>query len=166
MPKNAVSDWSTTAASNTDIGGISLDEGVMAVTDVNNALREMMEQIAVWYAARFTDPTITGTITEDIYTITDGAAFEIDPGNGSMQFVTLGASRTPKATNFANGEAITLFVNDGSGYSITWTDTTFGPSGIVWKDGSAATLDTTNWTAIVLFKFSNQVYGVPAGAFA
>lgn len=163
MPKNAVSDWSTTAADNTDIGGINIAAGQMAVSDTDNALREMMEQIAVWYAARFTDPALTGTILEDIYTITDGAAFEIDPGNGSMQFVTLGASRTPKATNFANGEAITLFVNDGAGYSITWTDTTFGPSGIDWKDEEAATLHTTRWTAIVLFKEDGQIHGSPAG---
>jgi hypothetical protein len=42
-----------------------------------------------------TDPSIVGCILEDVYTITDGAAFEIDPGNGSVQFITLTASRTP-----------------------------------------------------------------------
>lgn len=45
MAKNAVSDWDTTPANNTDIGGISLAEGVMAVSSVNNAMREMMAQI-------------------------------------------------------------------------------------------------------------------------
>jgi hypothetical protein len=80
-----------------------------------------------------TDPALIGTITEDVYTITDGAAFEIDPGNGSVQLITLGASRTPKATNFASGESITLMVDDGSAYTLTWTDATFGGSGVVWK---------------------------------
>jgi hypothetical protein len=65
-------------------------------------------------AKTLTDPAIIGTILEDVFTITDGAAFEVDPGDGSIQLITLGASRTPKATNFAAGESITLMVDDGS----------------------------------------------------
>ncbi|MBO7964010.1 hypothetical protein, partial [Pseudomonas aeruginosa] len=127
-------------------------------------IREMMAQIAVWYAARWTDPAITGAILEDIYTITDGAAFEIDPGNGTIQKIVLGASRTPKATNFANGESILLLVDDGTSYTLTWTDATFGT--IDWKDGAAApTLDATKLTAIILWKFNGRIYGVSAGAY-
>lgn len=112
-----------------------------------------------------TDPAITGTILEDIFTITDGAAFEIDPGNGSIQLITLGANRTPKATNMAAGEAVTLMVDDGSAYTLTWTDSTFGGSGVVWKTdgGVAPTLNTTGYTAIVLWKVSTQVYGARVG---
>jgi hypothetical protein len=112
-----------------------------------------------------TDPSITGTILEDVFTITDGAAFEIDPGNGSVQLITLGASRTPKATNFAAGEAVTLMVDDGSAYTLTWTDATWGGSGVVWKtdSGSAPTLNTTGYTAIILWKVSTQVYGARVG---
>jgi hypothetical protein len=112
-----------------------------------------------------TDPAIIGTILEDVYTITDGAAFEIDPGNGSIQLITLGASRTPKATNFANGEAITLMVDDGTAYALTWTDATFGGSGVVWEtdSGSAPTLTTTGYTTIVLWKVGGQVYGARVG---
>lgn len=112
-----------------------------------------------------TDPAITGTILEDIYTISDGAAFEIDPGNGSVQLITLGASRTPKATNMAAGEAVTLMVDDGSAYTLTWTDSTFGGSGVVWKTdgGVAPTLNTTGYTVIVLWKVSTQVYGARVG---
>jgi hypothetical protein len=111
-----------------------------------------------------TDPIITGTILEDVYTITDGAAFEIDPGNGSVQLITLGANRTPKATNFAAGEAITLMVLDGTAYTLTWTDATFGGSGVVWVGGTAPTLDTTKYTVIELWKVSTQVYGASVGA--
>jgi len=112
-----------------------------------------------------TDPAITGTILEDVYTITDGAAFEIDPGNGSIQLITLGASRTPKATNFAAGEAVTLMVDDGTAYSLTWTDSTFGGSGVVWKTdaGVAPSLVSTGYTVIVLWKVSTQVYGARVG---
>lgn len=112
-----------------------------------------------------TDPVITGTILEDIFTITDGAAFEIDPSNGSIQLITLGASRTPKATNFVNGESVTLMVNDGTAYTLTWTDATFGGSGVVWKTnaGVAPTLNTTGFTVIVLWKVGGQVYGSRVG---
>ena len=112
-----------------------------------------------------TDPAIIGTILEDIFTITDGAAFEIDPGNGSIQLITLGASRTPKATNFANGESVVLMVDDGSAYTLTWTDATFGGSGVVWKTnaGAAPTLNTTGYTVIVLWEVAGQVYGARVG---
>ena len=112
-----------------------------------------------------TDPAIIGTILEDVFTITDGAAFEIDPGNGSIQLITLGASRTPKATNFVAGESVTLMVDDGTAYTLTWSDSTFGGSGVVWKtdSGSAPTLNTTGYTVIVLWKVSTQVYGARVG---
>jgi len=112
-----------------------------------------------------TDPAIIGTILEDIFTITDGAAFEIDPGNGSIQLITLGASRTPKATNFANGESVVLMVDDGSAATLTWTDSTFGGSGVVWKTnaGAAPTLNTTGYTVIVLWEVAGQVYGARVG---
>lgn len=44
MSKLSVSDWDTTAANNTDVGGISIAEGC-AMANLNNAMREMMAQI-------------------------------------------------------------------------------------------------------------------------
>ena len=113
-----------------------------------------------------TDPAIVGTILEDVYTITDGAAFEVDPGNGSIQLITLGANRTPKATNFAAGEAVTLMVNDGTAYTLTWTDATWGSGGVIWTGGSAPTLATSGYTVIQFWKVSTQVYGAFVGAVA
>ena len=112
-----------------------------------------------------TDPAIIGTILEDIFTITDAAAFEIDPSNGSIQLITLGASRTPKCTNMVAGEAVTLMIDDGTAYTITWTDATWGTGGVVWKTnaGAAPTLNTTGYTVIVLWKVSTQVYGARVG---
>ena len=107
------------------------------------------------------DPLVTGTILEDVYTITDGAAFEIDPGNGSVQLITLGASRTPAATNFAAGESVTLMVADGTAYTITWTTV-----GVVWVGGSAPTLATTGYTVIELWKVGSTIYGAYVGAVA
>ena len=113
-----------------------------------------------------TDPAIIGTILEDVYTITDGAAFEVDPGNGSIKLITLGANRTPKATNFAAGEAVTLMVNDGSAYTLTWTDATWGSSGVTWVGGSAPTLETSGYTVIQFWKVASTVYGALVGGVA
>jgi len=110
-----------------------------------------------------TDPAIIGTILEDIFTITDAAAFEVDPGNGSIQLITLGASRTPKCTNFVAGESVTLMVNDGTAYTITWTDATWGTGGVIWKGGTAPTLATTGFSVIQFWKVSTQVYGASVG---
>ena len=112
-----------------------------------------------------TDPAITGTILEDVFTIIDAAGFSVDPGNGSIQTITLGASRTPVATNFLAGEAITLMVNDGTAYTITWNSATWGGSGVVWatNSGTAPTLATTGFTTIVLWKVGTQVYGARVG---
>jgi len=113
-----------------------------------------------------TDPAITGTILEDIFTITDGAAFEVDPGNGSVQLITLGASRTPKATNFLAGESVTLMVDDGTAYTLTWTDSTWGTGGVTWVGGSAPTLATSGYTVIQLWKVGTKVYGANVGSVA
>ena len=113
-----------------------------------------------------TDPALIGTILEDVFTITDGAAFEIDPANGSIQIIVLGASRTPKGTNFLAGEAITLLVDDGSAYTITWTDSTFGTGGITWVGGTAPTLSTSGYTVIELWKVGTKVYGASIGGVA
>lgn len=45
MTKSAVTDWSTTAANNTDVGGINI-QGSAPVSNFDNAVREIMAQIA------------------------------------------------------------------------------------------------------------------------
>ena len=107
-----------------------------------------------------TNKTITGT-KETVYTITDGAAFEIDPANGGIQTITLGASRTPAATNFAAGQSVTLMINDGTAYTITWT--TVNPT---WVGGSAPTLATSGYTVLEFWKVGTTIYGAYVGAVA
>ena len=106
--------------------------------------------------------TLAGT-RESIFTITDTAAFEVNPANGGIQTITLGASRTPKATSFTSGQSVTLLVDDGSAYSITWTDTTWGTSGVTWVGGTAPVLATTGFTVLEFWKVGTQVYGALVG---
>jgi len=99
--------------------------------------------------------TITGT-KETVFTVTDGASVDLDPANGGIQTWTLGASRTPTATNFTAAQSMTLLVDDGTAYTITWTTI-----GVTWLDAAGApTLQTTGYTIIELFKVGSTVYGL------
>jgi hypothetical protein len=105
-----------------------------------------------------TNPTMIGTLIENVYTITDGAGFAINPDNGSIQLVTLGASRTPTVSNFNAGEAVTLMINDGASYTITWTTI-----GVIWVGGTSPTLATTGYTVIELWRVGSTYYGALVG---
>lgn len=101
-----------------------------------------------------------GNYTETVFAITDGATVNLDPNNGPIQTWTLGASRTPGQVNWAAGQSITLMVDDGSAFAITWTTLA-----VVWETdaGSAPTLATTGFTVIVLWKVGTTIYGARVG---
>lgn len=143
-----------------DLGSASSQDTGYFLTDTGQFLTDTGQFLSSSNAS-LTDPVITGCILEDVFTITDGAGFEIDPGNGSIQFVTLGASRTPQATNFQNGESVTLRIADGSAFTITWSTV-----GVVWKDAAAPTLATSGYTEVHLEKADNVIRGVHVGDFA
>jgi len=110
-----------------------------------------------------TQIVIASEFTDTVHTITDGAAFEIDPGNGSIQVVTLGANRTPAATNFDAGQTVLLGINDGSDYTIDWT--TVNPTWTkVGGTATAPTLATTGYTWILLWKVSTTIYATEVGS--
>jgi hypothetical protein len=106
-----------------------------------------------------TNKTI-GDIKETTFTITDTAGFEINPANGPIQTITLGANRTPVATNFSSGQSVKLKIDDGTAFSITWTTIA-----VVWmgqtagSSGTAPALGATGWTHIELWKEGSIVYG-------
>jgi hypothetical protein len=98
--------------------------------------------------------------TEEVFAITDGTTVNLDPNNGSIQTWTLGANRTPGQANWAAGQSITLLIDDGTARTITWTTLA-----VVWKTdgGSAPTLNTTGFTAIILWKVGTTIYGARVG---
>ncbi len=99
---------------------------------------------------------------DTVYAITDGAEFAIDPENGAVQTVTLGASRTPVLANFSSGQTVVLGINDGTAYAVTWTSIapTWVRSG---GAGSAPTLHTTDYTWVLLWKVGSTVYAAEIG---
>lgn len=78
MAKNSVDDWSATAASNTDVGGINI-QGSAPVSNFDNALREIMAQIAASPLSSVQTqldaklPLVGGTITGQLLIGTAGS---------------------------------------------------------------------------------------------
>lgn len=105
----------------------------------------------------WTNPVITGTITEDVFAITDGASVAINPEDGSIQTWTLGANRTPTITMVA-GQSVTLMIADGTAYTVNWSS--IAP---VWSGGSAPTLPTTGYAVIEVWKVGGVIYMAHVG---
>ena len=102
------------------------------------------------------DPIITGTVVEDVFALT-GTTPALDPSNGSIQTWTLTGASTP-TDSLSAGEAITLIVDDGTAYEITWPTPTW-----VNNAGAAPTLATDVPTVIALWKVSTTLYGALVG---
>ena len=75
MPKDKLTDYSATNASNTDVGGVNIDEGMLP-SAVNNSIRELMTHLK-----NFSDGTdaidaltVTGDLTVDTNTLHVDAA--------------------------------------------------------------------------------------------
>jgi hypothetical protein len=118
--------------------------------------------VAPGTATTFTAQQTFKEVKDTVHTITDGAGFEIDPANGSIQVVTLGASRTPAATNFEAGQVVLLGIDDGTAYTITWS--TVNPTWVkAGGTASAPTLATTGYTWIMLWKVASTVYASEVG---
>lgn len=101
-------------------------------------------------------PTMTGTIVEDVYAIS-GTTPSLEPDNGSVQTHTL-TGNTTYSDGFTAGEAITLMIDDGTAYTVTWPTMTW-----VNNAGSAPTLATSGYTVIALWKVSTTLYGALVG---
>ena len=138
---------SDTSLTRTGAGVIAV-EGVEVTT--NTATQTLTNKT-------LTDPTITGTIVEDVYAIS-GTTPALDPANGSIQTWTLSANSTP-TDSLSAGEAITLMIDDGTAYTVTWPTMTWVNNG-----GSAPSpLATTGYTVVALWKVSTTLYGALVG---
>lgn len=112
----------------------------------------------------FNSPIFTGTAVETVYnwaSTTGAVTTELEPGNGTIQTLTLTGNITSLTNNMAAGETITIIIDDGTSYTITWPT---GPT-IVWVNngGSAPTLSTTDKTVVTLWKVGSTTYGALIG---
>jgi hypothetical protein len=91
----------------------------------------------------------TGTLSGTTPTL------EVGSSGQTVYEWTLSGNSTP-TDSLADGESLTLLIDDGTAYTITWPT-------MEWVGGSAPTLDTTNTTIVVLVKVGTTLIGVSPG---
>ncbi len=103
--------------------------------------------------------TLNDGYTEEVFAVT-GTTPALSPTNGSIQTWTLTASSTPTAGTWADGQSMTLMINDGTAYTVTWTSLA-----VTWKTdgGVAPTLNLTGFTVIQLWEVGSVIYGARVG---
>lgn len=126
MTISAFSQWSTTASLNIDLNNIPLDSAVMLASEVDDAFRELMKQLATARtdAAAFRANT-TGRLldTDGVWgaaaevTLTDAATISVNMSSFINAKVTLGGNRTlgqPSNTKVGQTGFIRI-IQDGTG---------------------------------------------------
>ena len=124
--KDKLTDYDPIAVNNTDIGGISLAEGVMVPSDLNNALREVMSHLA-----DFAD----GTTGVDVLTLQD------DDASASIKIQAPSAVTTTTTFTLPDGDGSNgqVIATNGSG-TLAWTTISEFtlPSGLIFPYGGAS----------------------------
>jgi hypothetical protein len=145
MAKNKISEWSSTPASNTDVGGINIAEG-MAPSDVNNAMREMMAQIKDQQAGLDGDNlTVGGNLTVNGASNFTGAVtvdnLVVNGNLSSDSEITLSNKLKVARTNFSGTGSITG----------TTLDITVATSGALYVGSLLTGTGVTDGTTISAF---------------
>lgn len=141
MAKTKISEFSTTAADNTDITNINIAEGC-SPANLNNAVRSLMALLKDQQTGSSGDPfTVAGTLVASGQALASGTlnvtgAFQLDGTAGASGQILLsaGGSNTPTWGNAFVAGMIMLW--SGSSASI--------PSGWLLCDGSNSTPDLRN----------------------
>jgi hypothetical protein len=168
LTSNGTTWTSTTPSSQAYPGvGIALSTGTAwntSITDSAGLAAALGDETGSGAAVFGTAPTLSGpTIndgyTEEIFAVT-GTTPALSPTNGSIQTWTLSGNSTPTAGTWANGQSLTLMIDDGTAFTVTWSSLA-----VTWKTngGSAPTLQTTGVTAIQLWKVGDVIYGARVG---
>jgi microcystin-dependent protein len=137
MAKNKISEYSATAANNTDIGGINIAEGC-APSGINNAIRELMAQLKDQQVGTDGDNFTVG----GAFTCTGAAVFSSTVALGGSATAT-----TQSTTDDSTKLATTAFVRDiiPAGVIVMWSGSIASiPSGWLICDGSNSTPDLRN----------------------
>jgi hypothetical protein len=126
MPKNKVSEWSSTPANNTDIAGINIAEGC-APSGINNAIRELMAQVKDMQAGTDADNFVVGgnlLVSGSTSTFTNNVIL----GSASTSGLTLNGA-TVVAPNGLTFDADTFAVDSTAAIKVPVGTTAQRPSG-------------------------------------
>jgi len=146
MPKVKISEYSQTAANNTDINSINLAEGMLP-SDVNNAIRELMKQLKDFQVGAGSDPLTVGNnlVVTGTSNLVGTATLGIVTGatiSGSANTLTVDGTNPvgfrdvppvgTKTTSYtlATGD-VGKYVQVGTSGSITIPDATFAEGDII-----------------------------------
>lgn len=113
MAKDNLRQYSSTAASNTDVGGVNLSEGVMVPSDINNSIREVMSHLADFSAG-----------TEGI----DVLSLEDDDASAAIKFQAPATVTTTTTFTLPDGDGSSgqVLSTNGSG-TLSWASQASSP---------------------------------------
>jgi len=102
------------------------------------------------------DVTFTKGVKEAIETLS-GTSAALDPSTGTIKIHALTGITTYTETLQA-GEYVTVMIDDGTDYTVTWPTTVWVNNG-----GIAPTLATAGYTVVSLWKVGTTLYGALVG---
>ena len=152
MAKNKLTEYDSTAANNTDVGGVNLAENSMLPSDVNNALREILSHLR-----EFAD----GTSGINVLSLID------DDDSHAIKFQ--GPSSITANTTFTlpdgDGSADQYIKTDGSG-TLSWVSPA---SEIQFLTGATSNIQTqiddiAGYPQVITTLTSGTSYTIPSGA--
>jgi hypothetical protein len=167
MAKDKISQYSTTNALNTDIGGIDIDENCLP-SNLNDAIREVMVQLREFQNGDSGDPFITASITATVAAISGGTINGTSVGattQSTGEFTDLSASASfavpvlTTATRPSPADKGDLIFNDDS-------DEFEGYNGTAWSSvGGSAISNDTSTTTDVFPLFADATTGTAANVY-
>lgn len=149
-----ISDLTASAAELNIMDGVTASTAELNYTDITTLGTSQASKVVT--ADANGDVKFSNAIVETVYALS-GTTPALNPNNGTVQTWTLSANSTP-TDSFVAGEAMTLMIDDGTAYTITWPSVTWKTDG-----GNAPTLNTTGFTAVILWKVSTTLYGARVG---
>jgi len=153
MSRDKISEWSSTAGSNTDVGGININEGCPPAT-INNAIREIMAQVKDFSTGYDNDNFVVGgNLTVDGTTTLTGVPTgpTAVAGTNTTQLATTAfvqtkvgtvgtmAAQSSGAVNITGGtiagttiNSITVGSNGSGTKTVSASNPTGGSDGDIW----------------------------------
>lgn len=157
----AVSTGSAWAASITLGSGVSTFLTTPSSANLASAVTDETGSGALVFGTSPTiaSPTFNDGYTEEVFAVS-GTTPALSPANGSIQTWTLSGNSTPTAGTWNAGQSITLMIDDGSAYTVTWSSLA-----VTWKTdaGTAPTLNDSGYTVVTLWKVASTIYGARVG---